>query len=64
MTTLHKFCWVLWIGGTATIAASWADVVTPTIGWVGFTVALVGTVLSRVAHPQPRRARTGPPEEW
>ncbi len=46
MTPLYKFCWVLWIAGTAIIVASWLDIVTPTVGWVGFGVALAGTLLS------------------
>jgi hypothetical protein len=54
---MYKFCWAMWIGGTILIVASWANVVTPTIGWIGFGVALIGTLLSFGAQqrspPQP-----------
>jgi hypothetical protein len=53
MMSVHKLSWALWIGGTILIAASWIDVVTPQIGWVGFGIAVVGTMLSRV-NSQPR----------
>jgi hypothetical protein len=43
---MYKFCWLLWIGGTILIIASWGEIVTPAIGWIGFGVALTGTLLS------------------
>jgi hypothetical protein len=49
---MYKFCWVLWICGTVVIVASWLDIVTPTVGWVGFGIALAGTLLSFGAHQQ------------
>jgi hypothetical protein len=52
----NQIWWALWIVGTAIIVASWANVVTPTVGWVGFGIALVGTVLSSFA----RRSRERP----
>jgi len=42
----RQICWALWIVGTAIIVASWANIVTPTVGWGGFVIALVGTVLN------------------
>jgi hypothetical protein len=62
MTALYKFCWAIWIGGTILIVASWADIVSPTIGWVGFGVALLGTLLSFGAQKRPHRLRPEPPE--
>jgi hypothetical protein len=47
---MYKFCWAMWIGGTILIVASWVNVVSITVGWVGFGIALAGTLISRVAH--------------
>jgi hypothetical protein len=46
------------------IVASWTDLVTPAIGWAGFGVDLLITILPRVAQGQPRPERSKPPEEW
>ena len=50
MNPSYKFSWVLWIGGSALVAASWADLVTPQVGWIGFGVAGAGTLLSMVSN--------------
>jgi hypothetical protein len=44
--TLYKIAWVMWIAGTALIVGSWIDMIPQQIGWVGFGVALTGTLLS------------------
>lgn len=62
MTAMYKFCWMMWIGGTALIVASWSEVVSPTVGWVGFGIALSGTVLSLVAQQHPQKSLRKPPE--
>jgi hypothetical protein len=62
MTAMYKFCWALWIVGTILIAASWADLVTPTLGWVGFGIALVGSLLSFGAQRPPQQSWPNPPE--
>jgi hypothetical protein len=59
MTTMYKFCWAMWIGGTILIIASWVDIVSPTVGWIGFGVALLGTLLS--FGIQQRQQQTQPP---
>ena len=65
MTTMFKICWALWIAGMAIIVASWADVVTPTIGWIGFGLARGRHAeISRPAHGHPPQGRIRPPEEW
>lgn len=57
---LSKLSWILWIPGTLVIAASWFNLVSPRVGWIGFWVALAGTLLSfvpsggRAAAPSPR----------
>jgi hypothetical protein len=43
---LPKIAWYLWLIGTAIVVASWLDLVEPRVGWVGWCVALVGTILS------------------
>ncbi len=43
---LYKLSWVLWIPGTIAIMASWFNLVPARIGWIGFWVALAGTLLS------------------
>jgi hypothetical protein len=68
MTTMYKLCWAMWIGGTILIVASWADVVSPTVGWIGFGAALVGTLLSFLAQQRPQQSRfespgTGPKDQ-
>lgn len=46
--TLYRISWGLWIAGTILIVMNWMRIVSPTIGWVGFGIALVGTLLSLV----------------
>jgi hypothetical protein len=60
MNAAYRFSMVLWIGGTAPIVGSWAEEVTPQVGWIGFGIAGAGTLLSMVSnrvsshHPQNR----------
>jgi hypothetical protein len=67
MDTLNKVCWAMWIGGMFLIVGSWAGVVTPTLGWVGFGVALLGTLLSfgaqRRPQPPPEPQGRGPDDQ-
>lgn len=50
MTPVYKFSWVLWIGGTLLIVASWVELIPVTIGWIGFGIALAGTLLSMASN--------------
>jgi len=50
MNRVYRFSMVLWAVGTALIVGSWVDVVTPHVGWIGFGVALSGTILSMVSN--------------
>ena len=53
----YKAYWPAWWIGTALIVASWLNVVTPTIGWIGFalagTAALGSYVLQSIAGIKP-----------
>jgi hypothetical protein len=42
----QQIIWGLWLAGTALIVGSWANVVTPTVGWVGFAIAGVAALIS------------------
>ena len=44
----HTIYWSFWMVGTVLIVLSWVDVVTPTVGWAGFGIAIVGSMLSKV----------------
>ncbi|MBS0207850.1 MAG: hypothetical protein JSS27_02750 [Planctomycetes bacterium] len=46
----YRLCWVLWIFGAILIVLNWGNIVSPTIGWIGFGVAMTGTVLSFLTH--------------
>jgi peptidoglycan/LPS O-acetylase OafA/YrhL len=46
---LRRLASLLWLVGVAAIVLSWTNTVTPTVGWIGFGVALVGTLLSTFA---------------
>jgi hypothetical protein len=50
VTPLYKVSWALWIAGTILIVGSWINVVPNPIGWIGFGVALAGTLLSMASQ--------------
>jgi hypothetical protein len=58
--SLHRFYWAAWLTGTALIVLSWARVVTPTVGWIGFTTACGAALLSYI----PRRSSPPASEDW
>jgi hypothetical protein len=43
---LDQIAWVLWIAGTVLIVGSWTGEVSPTVGWIGFAIAGLGTLTS------------------
>ena len=57
---IHKIPNALWISGTVLIVLSWVNVVPNKVGWIGWGVALFGTLLSfagkRPAGPAPAPA--------
>ena len=42
---LAKLSWVLWVPGVILVLLSWTDTVSRTVGWVGFGVACLGSLL-------------------
>ena len=58
---LRRFAWLLWVVGTVLIMLSWADKVSPTIGWIGFCIAVLGVLfsLSWPANPKANIPRDG-----
>lgn len=50
---LRQVAWIFWLAGTALIGASWTGAVTHTVGWTGFGIALLGTLLSMGGGSQP-----------
>lgn len=43
---LNLISTILWVAGTALVILSWLNVVSRQTGWVGFGIAIAGTVLS------------------
>jgi hypothetical protein len=54
-----QLAWWLWAIGTVVIALSWFHVVTPQVGWIGFAIAMSGSVLGWGIRP-PRSSRSSP----
>ncbi len=46
---INQVTWIAWWGGTALIVGSWMGIVSNTIGWIGFSLALASSVFSAVA---------------
>jgi hypothetical protein len=51
---VQQIAWILWVGGTVVIVASWTGAVTPVVGWIGFAVAGVGALISWLPAPVDR----------
>ncbi|HEU4338970.1 MAG TPA: hypothetical protein VFS19_02790 [Planctomycetota bacterium] len=47
---VQKISWSLWVGGVIVVLLSWTDVVSRTVGWVGFGVACLGVLLGQLAR--------------
>lgn len=44
--TANQIIWISWWGGTALIIGSWFGIVSNTIGWIGFALALASSFIS------------------
>ena len=42
---LQKISWALWIVGVILILLSWTETVSKPVGWAGFGVAALGSIL-------------------
>jgi hypothetical protein len=58
---IRKIPNALWISGTALIVLSWVHVVPHKVGWVGWGVALFGTLLSFAGRRAPGPAPSPAP---
>jgi len=46
---LNQATWIMWWAGTALIVLSWINVVSPAVGWIGFSAALASSFVSVIA---------------
>lgn len=53
MRTLYQIGFAGWLLGTALIVFSWMGFVPPLIGWIGFTISLVGAMFTWMPQVQP-----------
>jgi hypothetical protein len=59
MNNRLSIAWILWIAGLVLIIGSWTGTVPVEVGWVGFGIALVGTLLGNVI---PNRSPAAKPD--
>ena len=53
----NDIAWYLWFVGTILVVLSWVGTVSTKVGWLGFGIGLVGTIMSwglRPPHSNPR----------
>ena len=53
---LNQLAWVLWIAGTVLIVGSWTRAISPTVGWIGFGIAALGSLLSAIPTRRPDKS--------
>jgi hypothetical protein len=58
----NQIAWWLWAVGTILIALSWFRVVPTSVGWLGFGIGMVGSILSWGMRP-PRQSPAKPAGE-
>jgi hypothetical protein len=59
----NQIAWWLWAAGSILIALSWFNVVSTSIGWLGFGIGMFGSVLSWGLRPPGRSAPARPATE-
>jgi hypothetical protein len=47
----NQIAWWFWAIGTVLVVLSWFDVVSTTVGWCGFALGVVGSVISWGLRP-------------
>jgi len=53
----NQIAWWLWAAGTVLIVLSWMKVVSTTVGWCGFVIGFVGSIISWGLRPPPSEAQ-------
>ena len=56
----QQIAWWLWALGTVLIVLSWVGDVSPTIGWCGFLLGLVGSVMGWGLRPPQSSPNSAP----
>jgi hypothetical protein len=46
---LNQAIWIMWWAGLALIVLSWINIVSPVVGWIGFSASLASTFISVIA---------------
>jgi hypothetical protein len=59
----QQIAWYLWLIGCVLVVLSWIDVVSYKVGWCGFFIGLVGSVISWGLAPPKGTAAEQPAEE-
>jgi hypothetical protein len=57
----NQIAWWLWAAGSVLIALSWFDVVSNTIGWCGFAIGMVGSMIGWGLRPPRGDTQAWPP---
>lgn len=57
----NQLAWWLWAAGTVLIVLSWLGAVSTIVGWCGFVIGLVGSVLSWGLRPPRNDTAKTPP---
>ena len=57
----NQMAWWLWAVGTVVVVLSWMRIVSIAIGWCGFAIGLVGSVISWGLRPPSRERPAQPP---
>jgi hypothetical protein len=59
----NQIAWWLWAVGTVLIVLSWFEVVSTAIGWCGFAIGMLGSVMGwGLRPPSSSEAQTQAPE--
>jgi hypothetical protein len=58
----NKIAWWFWAVGTVLIVLSWFAVVSTTVGWCGFAIGMVGSVMGWGLRPPQNETKPAPPK--
>ncbi len=57
----QQVAWWFWAAGSVLIVLSWFRVVSPLIGWIGFGIGMVGSVMGWGLRPPKSTQSSQPP---